>query len=501
MRLVLGMMKHETNTFSPLRTDWARFQAWGAFTGEEARKNFEKTAMPLGAYMKLARERGADFTIPMAAEAMPSGPVERDAYERMAGAICEAVAKGCDGVLLDLHGAMVTVDHEDGEGELLARIRKIAPDVPIAVTLDLHTNLTQRMVDNCTALIGYKTYPHVDMYEVAEQVGRIVLDSMAGKCRPVMAWRSLPLLSQTLRQGTDDEPMKSLIAMTRAAEAKPGVLAASVFGGFPMADIRDAGTSVITVTDGDAAQAQAVCDEIGAAAWKARESFIYQHEPLEQAVARAKTLTEGPVLLLDHADNTGSGGTQDVMTVIAEVMRQGLEDVAVAAVWDSAAVQEMARAGVGATVTIRLGGKTDMPSIDLKGEPLEITGKVKTLTDGEWVVHGPMYTGVTVQMGPTAVLDTGKVQIVIVSRHHEPWDTGVFRSVGIEPEHKRYLVLKSRIHYRAGFAGLGKATITCDGHGVTTSDNSILTFTRLRRPIYPLDRMNDDTLLPSTAQQ
>mgnify|MGYP003647776900 FL=1 len=197
MRLVLGMMKHETNTFSPLRTDWARFQAWGAFTGEEARKNFEKTAMPLGAYMKLARERGADFTIPMAAEAMPSGPVERDAYERMAGAICEAVAKGCDGVLLDLHGAMVTVDHEDGEGELLARIRKIAPDVPIAVTLDLHTNLTQRMVDNCTALIGYKTYPHVDMYEVAEQVGRIVLDSMAGKCRPVMAWRSLPLLSQT----------------------------------------------------------------------------------------------------------------------------------------------------------------------------------------------------------------------------------------------------------------------------------------------------------------
>ncbi|WP_430436502.1 M81 family metallopeptidase [Oceanibaculum nanhaiense] len=501
MRLVLGMMKHETNTFSPLRTDWARFQDWGAFTGEEARKAFETTAMPLGAYMKLARERGADFTIPMAAEAMPSGPVERDAYERMAGAICEEVAKGCDGVLLDLHGAMVTVDHEDGEGELLARIRKIAPEVPIAVTLDLHTNLTQRMVDNCTALIGYKTYPHVDMYEVAEQVGRVVLDSMAGKCRPVMAWRSLPLLSQTLRQGTDDEPMKSLIAMTRAAEAQPGVMAASVFGGFPMADIRDAGTSIITVTDGDAAQARAVCDEIGEAAWKARESFIYQHEPLEQAVARAKSLTDGPVLLLDHADNTGSGGTQDVMTVIAEVMRQGLEDVAVAAVWDPAAVQEMAKAGVGATVTLKLGGKTDMPSIDLKGAPLEITGKVKTLTDGEWVVHGPMYTGVTVQMGPTAVLDTGKVQIVIVSRHHEPWDTGVFRSVGIEPEHKRYLVLKSRIHYRAGFAGLGKATITCDGHGVTTSDNSILTFTRLRRPIYPLDRMNDDTLLPSTAQQ
>ncbi|MBU2091213.1 MAG: MlrC C-terminal domain-containing protein, partial [Alphaproteobacteria bacterium] len=339
----------------------------------------------------------------------------------------------------------------------------------------------------------------VDMYEVAEQIGRVVLDSMEGKCRPVMSWVNLPLLSQTLKQGTDDEPMKSLIAMTREAEARPGILAASVFGGFPMADIQEAGTSVIIVADGDQEKADAMRDDIAKRTWAARETFIYQHEPLEQAVARAKTLTDGPVLLLDHADNTGSGGTQDVMTVIGEVIRQGLEDVAVAAVWDPEAVQQMAKAGVGATVTLKLGGRTDMPSIGRTGEPLEITGKVRTVTDGEWIVRGPMYTGVTVKMGPTAVLDTGKVQIVIVSRHHEPWDTGVFRSVGIQPEYKRYLILKSRIHYRAGFAGLAKATITCDGHGVTTSDNSILEFKRVRRPIYPLDRLNEDTLLPSTA--
>lgn len=499
MHLILAMAKHETNTFSPLRTDWARFEAWGAFTGDAARQAFEGTAMPLGAYIKLARERGASFAIPMAAEAMPSGPVERDAYERMANAICAEVAKGCDGVLLDLHGAMVTQDEEDGEGELLARIRKIAPDIPIAVTLDLHTNLTRRMVENCTALIGYKTYPHVDMYEVAEQIGRIVLDSMEGKCRPVMSWVNLPLLSQTLKQGTDDEPMRSLIEMTREAEAQPGILAASVFGGFPMADIQEAGTSVIIVADGDREKADAVRDDIAKRVWASRETFIYQHEPLEQAVARAKTLTDGPVLLLDHADNTGSGGTQDVMTVIGEVIRQGLEDVAVAAVWDPEAVQQMAKAGVGSTVTLKLGGRTDMPSIGRTGEPLEITGKVRTVTDGEWIVRGPMYTGVTVKMGPTAVLDTGKVQIVIVSRHHEPWDTGVFRSVGIQPEHKRYLILKSRIHYRAGFAPVAKATITCDGHGVTTSDNSILEFKRVRRPIYPLDRLNEDTLLPPAA--
>jgi len=178
------------------------------------------------------------------------------------------------------------------------------------------------------------------------------------------------------------------------------------------------------------------------------------------------------------------------MTVIEEVIRQGLEDVAVAAVCDPDAVAAMARAGVGATVTLRLGGRTDMPSIRLRGAPLEVTGRVRTLSDGEWIVRGPMYTGVKVTMGPSAVLDTGKVQIVIVSRHHEPWDQGVFTSLGIDPKTKRYLLLKSRIHYRAGFAPIAAATITCDGDGVTTSNNDLLRFETVRRPIYPLDQLN-----------
>jgi microcystin degradation protein MlrC len=195
-------------------------------------------------------------------------------------------------------------------------------------------------------------------------------------------------------------------------------------------------------------------------------------------------------LLLDHADNVGSGGTEDVMTVIEEVLRQGLEDVAVAAVCDPAAAAAMEKAGVGSTVTLRLGGRTDMPSIGERGAPLEVTGRVRTLSDGEWVVRGPMYTGVTVRMGPSAVLDTGKVQIVVVSRHHEPWDQGVFTSLGIDPKTKRFLLLKSRIHYRAGFAPIASATVTCDGIGVTTSNNDLLRFDKVRRPIYPLDRLN-----------
>ncbi len=493
MRVVVAMFKHETNTFSPIVTDLARFEAWGCQFGEAARAAYQGTAMPFGAYLELAEAEaaGAEIVTPVAAEAMPSGPVTEAAYERLAGAILDAVKEGCDAALLDLHGAMVAEHTPDGEGTLLERIRAIAPDLPIGVTLDLHCNLTEKMVANCTALIGYKTYPHVDMYEVGKQIGQVTFDAMAGKCTPVMAWGNVPLLSQTLRQGTDDEPMRGLIDMCIEAERQPGVLAATVFGGFALADMPDAGSSAIIVTDGDAGLAESVRDGLLDEAWRKRDDFLYEHAPLEDTVAAAAGLEDGPVILLDHADNCGSGATQDVMTVIAEVLRQGLEDVAVAAVWDPEAVREMQQAGVGRTVTLSLGGKTDMPSIGEPGRPLEITGRVKTLTDGEWIVRGPMYTGVKVAMGPSAVLDTGKMQIVVVSNHHEPWDLGVFTSVGIQPESKRYLLLKSRIHYRAGFAGLARHTLTLDGVGVTTSDNRLLDYSQVRRPIYPLDRINE----------
>jgi microcystin degradation protein MlrC len=359
------------------------------------------------------------------------------------------------------------------------------------VTCDLHCNLTQAMVDNCDALIGYKTYPHTDMYEVASTVGEILLKKLKGEAEPVMAWGRVPVLSQTLRQGTDDEPFATLIAMTREAESSGEALAATVFGGFALADIHDAGISCVVIADGDAGKAETVVERLRAEMWQQRSEHLYRHEPLEGAVARAKAIEEGPVLLLDHADNTGSGGNQDVMAVVAEVMRQGLEDVAVGGIWDPAAVQQMQAAGIGATVTLELGGKTDMPSIGRVGEPLTVTGKVKVLSDGEWTVRGPMYHGLKVSMGPTAVLDTGNMEIVVVSRHHEPWDQGVFLSVGIDPQWKRYVLLKSRIHYRAGFAPIAKHTLTLDGVGVTTSDNNLLNYENVRRPIYPLDQLNE----------
>ncbi|MBI3992954.1 MAG: M81 family metallopeptidase [Candidatus Lambdaproteobacteria bacterium] len=486
MHLLIAMLKHETNTFSPLRTDLTRFGQRALYYGDEARRAFAGTSTAMGAFLELAAEAHAETVTPVAADAMPSGAVDADAYEHLSETILKAVRRGCDALLLDLHGAMVAQGAPDGEGTLLRRIRDIAPEVPIAVTLDMHANLTDEMVRHCNIITGYKTYPHVDPYDVALQGGRILLRMLRGEVRPVMTWGALPLLAQTLRMGTDDEPMGTLASLSRQMEREP-VLAATVFGGFPMADFAQAGVSAVVVTDNDPLAAARVRDALLDAAWAARDEFIYRGEPLHQAVARAKGLKQGPVILLDHADNCASGGTQDVMTVLAEVLSQGLQDVAVGGIWDPAAVKQMAAAGVGAQVTLDLGGKTDMPSIGRKGESLRVTGRVRALTDGEYIITGPMKTGVRTSMGPSAVLDTGPVQIVVISYHHEPWDLGLFTSVGIDPRTKHYLLLKSRIHYRAGFAPIARHTVLCDGIGVTSSDNALFRYERVRRPIYPLD--------------
>jgi len=485
MRFVIAMMKHETNTFSPVPTPIESFGKQGPFFGVDAYNAYKGTNTPMGAYIDLAQNEAAEIVTPIAAQAWPSGFVHGGAYESIVRAIVDEVKRGCDALFLDLHGAMVTEFTDDGEGTLLERIRCIAPNLPIAVALDLHANITEKMITNCTTLAGYKTYPHIDMGQAGQRAGSLLIRTLKKEINPVVIWGRRPMLPHTLRMGTDDAPMKDLVTMARVAEEE-GVLAVSVFGGFPLADIYDAGLSVV-VTDVDQSRGKKVCDKILNAAWARREEFVYHSEPLTESIARAKAFSDGPVLLIDHSDNCASGGTQDTMAVLAEAMHQGLKDVAVAAVRDPEAVEAMIRAGVGSRVTIQLGGKMDMPAIRLKGNPLEVTGTVRVISDGEFIVKGPVETGVTTYMGRTAVLDTGPIKIVVIERNHEPIDLGVFRSVGIEPTAIHYLLLKSRIHYRGAFMPIARHIIECDGVGVTSSDYSRFRFQKVRRPIYPLD--------------
>ena len=493
MKLVIAQVQHETNTFSPVPTPWEAFGNKGPALGRAAFEAVDGTRAPMAAFLDLARESRAEIVTPIAAWANPSGPVDGDAYDRICGLICDAVGQGCDAVCLDLHGAMVVEGRtDDGEGTLLERLRAIAPGIPIAVSLDLHANVTGRMVRHCDVVAGYKTYPHVDGYESGHLAGSILLRKLRGEIDPVMAWGNRPLLAHTLRQNTAESPMRDFVEAARDAE-RSGLLAATAFGGFQLADIHDAGISAVVVADRDAAAAQAACDAILDTAWDRREDFIYRGRPLEEALAEAKRLGaegEGPVLLLDHADNCMSGATQDTMQVLEAALRMGLGGIAAGPIRDPEAVARMVEAGIGNRVTLPVGGKADMPAIGRKGEPMLLTGIVRNITDGEYTITGPQFTGIRCYMGRTAVLDTGSALLVVTERNQEPWDRGVFESVGVRPEKQRYLLLKSRMYYRPVFLPIAKGAVLCDGVGVASSDWRQFAYRNIRRPIYPLDEFS-----------
>ncbi len=345
--------------------------------------------------------------------ANPSGPVAAEAYDAICAAIV-AAAQGCDAVLLDLHGAMVAENSNDGEGDLLERVRAVLPHAPIGVALDLHGNVTQKMIDHADVIVSFKTYPHVDMYETGAHAARLLFDLVHGRARPVIAWRQPPLLTHTLRSAAAQGAMQRAVEAARAAEAD-GMLAVSVLAGFSLADIAAPCISVVVVGERDHAAADAVAARIAAQIWDEREDFVYRSAPLAESVASAAQMAQmaraagdgKPVLLLDHGDNCMSGGTCDTMDLLEESLRQGLDGIVSGPLCDPEAVAALHGAGVGTTVTLALGNKLAGKAVRPL-PPLTVTGVVRALTDGEYIIRGPTYTGQRAFMGRAAVLDIGR---------------------------------------------------------------------------------------------
>lgn len=488
MRIVAARFNHETNTFSPVLTPLEDF---GPLHGAEALAFGTGSATALGAFIAYAQEIGADLVTPLSATANPSGPAERDVFEALTAPILEAVRGGCDAILLDLHGAMVARGVDDCEGELLARVRAAAPSVPIGVALDLHGNITARMVDNCDCIAGFKTYPHIDMFETGQHVTRMMDAILKGDTRPVMALTHPPILAQTLTMNTEVPGiMIDLVNAARAAEERDGVHAVSVFGGFPLSDIADAGVSVVTVAE-NAALARDVAQNLARAAWDGREGFVYDEAPLAQSLAQAVRVTggpgEGPVLLLDHGDNCMSGGTCDTVDVLQAALKSGLAGVIAGPICDPVVVDQMYNAGTGATITVALGAKVPLDGFPPRA-PLTLTGVVGFVGQGQYVVSGPIYNGQTCDMGRAAVLEIDGATILITERPHEPWDLGVFACAGIDPVKAKYLILKSRMYCRPVFAPLSRAIVECASAGITSSNLDLFRFEKLKRPIFPIER-------------
>lgn len=489
MKIVAARMNHETNTFSPVPTPLSSFGPDGPTFGDQAHAQGRGTRTGLGAFIDLAEARGDAITVAVNGTANPSGRVDDAAFEQMAGRIVERVRGGCDLILLDLHGAMVTQSFDDAEGELLRRVRAAAPRTPLAVALDLHGNITQAMVEHADIIVGFKTYPHIDMYETGTHAARLAFEWIDTGRKPALAWRQLPLLSHTLRSATGEGAMQRAVQGARALEVR-GLAAVSVFAGFSLADIPDAGMSVVTV-GADPAQAQAAADELARAIWAEREGFVYTSEPLTTSVARAKALRAqaggGPVLLLDHGDNVMSGGSCDTTPVLEECLRQGLTNIGMGPLADPATVAQAIAAGVGATLRVRVGNKLALGLPNGQPEPLALDVRVRAITDGRFRITGPIYTGETWAMGRTVVLAHAAGVLVVSERPMEPLDLGVFTSVGVDPRGFDYLILKSRMYCRPSFVPIGCGPVECDSRGVTSSDYGLFNFTRLRRPVYPLD--------------
>ena len=500
MKLVIARMQHETNSFSPVQTQLVAFgtgNGVGPYYGADARRVMTGARVAMGAFLAAVEARGCEIVTPIAAMAYPSAPVEASAYTHICDTICAAIEPGCDAILLDLHGAMVAENSDDGEGDLLERIRTIAPTTPLAVALDLHGNISRKIVANANIIVGYKTYPHIDMYETGEHAARLLFDFLDGKTKPVIGYAHARVLAQTLAMDTRRGAMKAALDGAASRERDPGILACSVFGGFPQADTLDAGMSVVVVADakrrGGEALAQRIARWGADFLWSRRAEYIFKQEPMERSIARAgrAAVASGgkPVILMDHGDNLMSGGTCDTVDVLRAVLNAGFEGIMVGPTCDPGAVQKMIDAGPGAKVNLMLGSHTPMPKIGADApKPLAISGHVRMISDGEYVVTGPIFTGDRVFMGPCAVLDTGRAQIVVTSLPHEPLDRGCFETVGLDPRRARFLVLKSRMYFRPVFEPLACAVVPCASVGVTSSDNAIFRFGKVRRPLYPLDR-------------
>ena len=492
MRLFLAMMSHETNTFSNLPTDRGQFEARNLHYGGEIVEAYRGTGTCLGGMIDAAARHGATLIPSVAAAASPAGLVTRDIYGHVKDRLLRDLkaAGKVDGVLLDLHGAMVPEGLDDGEGDLIEAVRRaVGPAVPIAVTLDFHGNLSEAMVRGADLLAGYKTYPHVDMGERGVEATERLIDIVGKRLKPTVALRKPPILPPLGNQGTARGPMRRLYDLAAGMERDPKVISISIFAGFPLADIPDAGFGVYVVTDDDQALADRLADEIADTAWKHRHEFIHTALPVREAVAKALASSGKPIVLADMADNTGGGAAGDGTEILRELVRVGARSAIVACLWDPKAVAQCVQAGPGSSVTLDVGGKVD----DRHGVPLRVTGVVRTLSDGRFVHKGPMARGLPGRLGTTAVLDVNDVKVILISHRWQTLDPEMIRFVGLDPLDHKILVVKSTIHYRAAFEPIASDIIEVDAPGLSSSNLARFDFKRIRRPIFPLD---PDTTYP-----
>ncbi len=486
-RVLSAQIMHESNSFSVRLTSLDRFADMILLHGEEALRALDGTNTEVAGFLDVARDRNWDLVHVISAHANPAGCVTEEAFEEIVRTV-EAAARreseSLDGILLAFHGAMVTTHCGDGEGEILERLRTVVgPDLPIAVTLDLHANVTRRMCGLADIVVSYKTYPHIDMRIAGRHAGELLHRTMAGEIRPRTLFARPPMLEDVNGGRTDVGPLVALMERAKAYESESNVLAVSVNGAFPYADIDEIGPTVTVTYHGDPEPHRRFAEEAAKAMWEMRGNLVNRFLSPEEAVSLALSGDDRPVVIADYADNPGAGGYGDATNLLRALIAADA-DACLCPLVDPEAASALRQRQPGETVTVSLGGKVNA---SFGGEPLDLTGRLLCVSDGSYTCDGPMYAGVRMSFGPTAVLEVGRVQVVIVTEPHQCHDLQQFLAFGIDPGVKTIVAVKSMQHFRAAFEPIASRVLVCDSGALASPDLTKFTFHRVPRPIHPLD--------------
>jgi microcystin degradation protein MlrC len=486
MRLAALGFSHETNTFTGTPTGYDAFERTGIYRGADIVRALGESHSTMAGYLEAGTEAGVEVVPLIFSHTEPSGMITGDAFERISSGMLQTLEQQgpWDGVLLAQHGAAVSDEHADADGEIVARVRDLVGSTPIGLSLDMHANLTRRMVDNATVTVLYRTNPHVDPRARALECARLIVRTVRGEIKPAQAIETPPVVVNILKQHTGSEPMKSIVNDLKTVMRRPGMLTASAVMGYPYADVEEMGMAFLAVHDGEASAAAGAARWLARRAWARRAEFQGTAPSPDDALRAAMAAPRGPVVLMDVGDNIGGGSPGD-STVLLESARRLSVRSFLLSLYDPDAVAACIAAGVRSRVTLRVGGKTDR----LHGDPVEVTGTVRVISDGRFEEPEARHGGLRFfDGGPTVVLETADEHtLLLTSRRVASTSLQQLYSVGIRPEAKRVIVAKGVVAPRAAYEPIAAEIVLVDTPGVTAADFTRFSYDRRRRPLYPFE--------------
>ena len=484
-RIAVGSILTECNGWVDPTTELEDFERTEFRRGAEI---LDGTAGVVGGMLRVLQERGVEVLPLISASACPGGLLSSHCYRHLKDELLESL-RGfdvSDAVLLGLHGAASVVDLEDPEGDLLEAVRElIGPGIPLVATLDLHAHVTDKMVRCADALLAWETYPHKDSVETGARSARLLLDALDGKVRPAMAMAKVPVLTGAVNASTEgDTPFADLMRLAKSWEGQDGVLSTSVFLVHPYLDCSEMGSGGLVITDGDTDKAVALAREVANKYWERRCDLVPAVHGPSEAVSQGLRVDGGPVLLVETADTCGGGATGDSVASLRALLQAEVDEISLVPVVDPAAAMRCHEAGRGKEIRVALGHKLDPKW----GQPIAVQGVVETLSDGHFRYSGGIWGSQWGDMGPSAMLQIGKVQVLIASHPTYEWADEQYRSMKMDTCGAKFIVVKNPMNYRMTYLETAKKAFILDTPGPTPAILDHLQFRRLKRPYFPADK-------------